>query len=153
MPDRVSCVWLYRYKNNQIEVLFQKRSNLVDGNPGKWDVSTGGHVNTGENFVDAAVREAAEEIGATLDPKKLQLIYIDKISIPPTLNIIKHYFGYDWSDCADDFLLDEQEVSEVKWVPLKDFDTFVDAGVKQPLRENLRVRELTKKFLEHHGNL
>ncbi len=43
----------------------QKRPEWKDIQPGKWDTSVGGHVDFGEEIVDAAQREAREELGIT----------------------------------------------------------------------------------------
>ena len=44
-------------------ILLQKRSLNKDVAPGKWDTSVGGHVNPGEDILDAAKREMKEELG------------------------------------------------------------------------------------------
>lgn len=44
-------------------VFLQKRSMLKDSSPGKWDASCSGHVDGGENYDVAVVRELGEEIG------------------------------------------------------------------------------------------
>lgn len=44
-------------------VLLQKRSMLKDLSPGLWDSSCSGHLDAGENYDAAAVRELAEELG------------------------------------------------------------------------------------------
>jgi isopentenyl-diphosphate Delta-isomerase len=47
-------------------VLLQKRSMLKDLSPGKWDSSCSGHVDAGEDYDSAAVRELKEEIGVVV---------------------------------------------------------------------------------------
>ena len=51
----------------------QKRSLTKDSNPGLWDTSMGGHLESGESYDQAAVRETHEELGIALDvaPEKL----------------------------------------------------------------------------------
>lgn len=49
--------------NRQGEVFLQKRSMLKDLSPGLWDSSCSGHVDSGEDYDTAAVRELGEEIG------------------------------------------------------------------------------------------
>ena len=44
-------------------LLLQKRSRNKDVAPGKWDTSVGGHVNPGEDILEAAHREMKEELG------------------------------------------------------------------------------------------
>ena len=47
-------------------VLLQKRSLSKDSNPGLWDTSVGGHLDSGEDYDGAALRETAEELGIAL---------------------------------------------------------------------------------------
>lgn len=49
--------------NSRGETFLQKRSLTKDREPGKWDSSTSGHVNSGEDYDASAVRELQEEIG------------------------------------------------------------------------------------------
>jgi 16S rRNA (adenine1518-N6/adenine1519-N6)-dimethyltransferase len=49
--------------NDAGEVLLQKRSMWKDKNPGKWDSSAAGHVDSGEGYEEAAARELREELG------------------------------------------------------------------------------------------
>ena len=44
-------------------VFLQKRSMAKDSAPGCWDSSCSGHLDAGEDYVSAAVRELVEEIG------------------------------------------------------------------------------------------
>lgn len=62
-PDlihRVSHVLVF---NSRGELFLQKRSADKDVQPGKWDTSVGGHVDTGEDYREAAIREMHEELG------------------------------------------------------------------------------------------
>ncbi len=49
--------------NTKGEIFLQKRSIEKDVQPGKWDTSVGGHLDRGECYRDAAVRETTEELG------------------------------------------------------------------------------------------
>ncbi|PLX83360.1 MAG: NUDIX hydrolase [Desulfuromonas sp.] len=44
-------------------LLLQKRSMDKDVQPGRWDTSVGGHLDPGEDYLAAACREMAEELG------------------------------------------------------------------------------------------
>ncbi|OGV50454.1 MAG: hypothetical protein A2X49_14790 [Lentisphaerae bacterium GWF2_52_8] len=44
-------------------ILLQKRSSSKDIQPGKWDTAVGGHLQPGEDFESAALREMTEELG------------------------------------------------------------------------------------------
>ena len=56
--------------NSENEVFLQKRSMAKDENPGLWDTSSAGHVDSGETYDDCAHRELWEELGikAVLKP-------------------------------------------------------------------------------------
>jgi isopentenyl-diphosphate Delta-isomerase len=47
-------------------VFLQKRSMAKDLSPGLWDSSCSGHLDSGEDYDAAAVRELAEEIGVAI---------------------------------------------------------------------------------------
>jgi isopentenyl-diphosphate Delta-isomerase len=49
--------------NAQGHVFLQKRSMLKDLSPGLWDSSCSGHLDSGEDYDAAAIRELGEEIG------------------------------------------------------------------------------------------
>ena len=49
--------------NSGGELLLQKRSIWKDRNPGRWDSSAAGHVDSGETYLEAARRELGEELG------------------------------------------------------------------------------------------
>ena len=61
-------LWLYTAKG---EILLQQRSHTKTIHPLLWDVSVAGHVDTGETFIEAAIRETKEEIGLKLKSKDL----------------------------------------------------------------------------------
>ena len=56
--------------NARGETLLQKRSMSKDREPGKWDSSTSGHLDSGEDYDACAVRELREEIGLELSLRK-----------------------------------------------------------------------------------
>ena len=142
-----ACVWFYRFnESGEIEVLFQHRSEHVSRNAGKWDVSAAGHINYGETIAEAMVREAREEIGAKITEEELQ--YIFSVRSTNGKNLINHYLLCDRTGKDDDFDFSDQEVSEVKWVPFSQFDSFVDENVKDAIRKNVFTRGMSKVWLE-----
>jgi isopentenyl-diphosphate Delta-isomerase len=50
-------------------VFLQKRSMLKDSSPGRWDAACSGHVDGGEDYDAAVVRELGEEIGLVVRPE------------------------------------------------------------------------------------
>ena len=49
--------------NSNNQLFLQKRSMSKDESPGLWDISSAGHVNTGESYEVSAYRELWEELG------------------------------------------------------------------------------------------
>ncbi len=67
-------LWLYTLRG---EMLLQQRSHKKAIHPLLWDVSAAGHIDAGETFVEAALRETKEEIGLELQPKDLMKIGVE----------------------------------------------------------------------------
>lgn len=55
-------------------ILVQHRAGVKENNPGLWDVSCAGHISAGESAIDAAIREAGEELGIALMPDELRYV-------------------------------------------------------------------------------
>src|ERR1041384_6019615 len=58
-------------------VFLQKRSMLKDLSPGLWDSSCSGHLDAGEDYDAAAVRELGEEIGVRISAAPERLFRIE----------------------------------------------------------------------------
>jgi len=63
--------------NSRGEIFLQKRSMTKDREPGKWDSSSSGHVDSGEEYDACAVRELGEEIGLIVQKTPERLFRID----------------------------------------------------------------------------
>ena len=146
-----SAVMLYRFKDGEVEYLFQHRSKFLKGNPDKWDVSAGGHVNLDEPRLDAVMRETREEIGVELERDKLELA----ASYLRWKVFVVLYF-YDWTGREDEFCFDDKEVEEVKWVKYSELESF-EPNFKRGLVDDEVFRyylnEWNTKTLEKYENL
>lgn len=60
---RTSHIWIMRQGQTGTEILLQKRSKDKDSNPGRYDISSAGHIPAGQGFIDSALRELHEELG------------------------------------------------------------------------------------------
>ncbi|HKW28318.1 MAG TPA: NUDIX domain-containing protein [Verrucomicrobiae bacterium] len=63
--------------NSRGQIFLQKRSMTKDREPGKWDSSSSGHVDSGEDYDACAVRELREEIGLIVPETPECLFKID----------------------------------------------------------------------------
>jgi len=98
--------------NSSGRFFLQLRSRNKDTNPGLWDSSAAGHVDTGESYVDCAVRELAEELGLTVSRSDLTEIATFR---PAEEN------GYEFvrvfTVCHDgEIILEANEIDDGKWL-------------------------------------
>ena len=63
--------------NARGEVFLQKRSMKKDRQPGVWDSSASGHLDSGEDYDTCAVRELQEEIGLSVSQSPRRLFKLD----------------------------------------------------------------------------
>ena len=59
------------------QLFLQKRSMTKDNDPGLWDSSCSGHVDSGESYAVAAERELMEEIDLLVDEPMVELFKIE----------------------------------------------------------------------------
>jgi isopentenyl-diphosphate Delta-isomerase len=62
--------------NREGQILIQRRSPTKENWPNLWDVSVAGHISAGEGPVEAALREAQEELGVTLVPGECSALHL-----------------------------------------------------------------------------
>lgn len=91
-------------------VFLQKRSMTKDRQPGLWDSSSSGHVDSGEDYDACAVRELGEEIGLKLSQPPRRLF---KVAARPETDQ-----EFVWAyRCSSDgpFKLDPHEIERGDW--------------------------------------
>jgi isopentenyldiphosphate isomerase len=71
------------------KLVMQKRVLTKDVAPGKWDTSVGGHVDAGEDYLTAAVREMKEELG--IEGVALEHLYDFKYRSPRESEDVRTY--------------------------------------------------------------
>ena len=105
-------------------ILVQKRSSAKDSAPGLWCSSCSGHLDAGEDYIAAAVRELEEELGLEIRPEDLSPI----LSVSPCMET-------GWEFCRLFFLLDDgpyvfepREITELRSLALNELDEWVASG-------------------------
>ena len=68
---RTAHVWVVRRREGRWEILLQKRAQNKESFPGMFDTSSGGHIPTGAEPLDSALRELEEELGIRARPEQL----------------------------------------------------------------------------------
>jgi len=97
--------------NAEGELLLQKRAAHKDCNPGLWDTSVGGHLQSGEEYAAAATRETAEELGFTpVDAPEL-LFKLDACA-ETGMEFIQVYELHHDGEVTPQ----ESEIDQVRWV-------------------------------------
>lgn len=102
-------------ENEEGEVLVQKRSKTMYTYPGCWDNSAAGHVDEGEDYVQAAHREMREEIGVKTD---LELVEVYK-TVEERDNMILNRFNAVFKGSipkGTKLNLQESEVTDAVWM-------------------------------------
>lgn len=124
---RTSHVWLVRKKGGRVQILLQKRSSEKDSYPGCYDISSAGHIPAGVDFLPSALRELKEELGYEAAPG--ELIYCGQRSFE--FHQVFHGRTFHdnqvsnvyvlWADLEpQDFTLQKEEVSEVRWLDFEE---------------------------------
>ncbi|MGH8022431.1 MAG: NUDIX hydrolase [Limisphaerales bacterium] len=107
--------WLHRAVhvlvfNSSGAVFLQKRSMTKDRQPGVWDSSCSGHVDSGEDYDQTAVRELREEIGLVLKAAPPRLF---KVNACPETDA--EFVWVYRCDSEGPFRLHPDEIDEGDW--------------------------------------
>ena len=62
IPHRTAHIWIIRKKEGKVQILLQKRSQNKASFPGKFDTSSAGHIQAGDEPLESALRELKEEL-------------------------------------------------------------------------------------------
>lgn len=112
------------------KLLIQKRSMKKRGEPGKWDLSSAGHIDMDEAPIDAAIREAYEEIGILIDKSELELIDTflmkKKFSNGDFINHFTYLYVVNKDIDLNSVIMQETEVDEVRFVDKKEYMELFD---------------------------
>ncbi len=139
IAHRIVRIFLF---NSKGELLITKRSKDLSSLPGRWDQSTAGHVDEGEDYLTAAKRELEEEVGvADIDLKEIgKFFHIDK----DEADKIKKRFSMLYTCVYDgEIKPSEREVSEIQWIEPKKLEAWM----------NERPDDFTEGFTENFKNL
>ena len=91
-PDLIHRAVFILVYNDKDEILWQKRSLTKDAAPGKWVTSVSGHVDAGEDYVDATIREVMEEIGIDVEAEFLgKFLFRYQIPIKLTFHFLINF--------------------------------------------------------------
>ena len=103
--------------NSSGELFLQKRSMSKDEQPGKWDSSAAGHVDTGEDYLDCACREIGEELGIVVDQPLQPLFKLPAMLRTGNEHCMVYQYFFDGP-----LVLQADEIDEGEWVDPETMD-------------------------------
>lgn len=110
-------VWIWII-NDDNKILIQKRAKCKKDDPNLWDMPSAGHILAGETIIEGAIRETEEELGiktSSYDYKFLFEYICDESFEIAQVFLLKKNIE------ISSMKLQEEEVSEVKWVNYEEF--------------------------------
>ncbi|MUU78440.1 NUDIX hydrolase [Winogradskyella endarachnes] len=121
-------LWLYTSNG---EILLQQRSHKKLIFPLLWDVSAAGHIDAGETFIQAALRETKEELGVQLEANNLKHVgvFLHETSYNDGTiqdNEFHQVFIAKLKVPITDLVIQESEVEAVKLVSFSEFETLLN---------------------------
>ena len=129
------------------KTLLQKRCAQKQLYPNTWDIAVGGHISAGESDLISAERELEEELG--LNPSDYEIKFIEKVQEKLNNNgVISNEYVSIFVVYADidvnTIVLQEEEVSEIKWCSKDELNDFIDKKIIIP---HVREYEILNEIL------
>jgi len=109
--------------NGRGELFLQKRSMLKDEQPGQWDTSAAGHVDSGEDYLSCAVRELDEELGIRVERPPQALFKLPASTRTGNEHCMVYRYVYDGP-----LQLQPDEIDEGAWIDPLAMDRRVSAA-------------------------
>ena len=147
-------VWILNRKG---EILIQRRSPTKENWPNLWDVSVAGHISAGEEPVEAAIREAQEELGITLFPGECGYLFtiLEQVTLNEGNyidNEFHHVFLVERDLNVGDLKFGDGEVAEVRFIAVRGLQTDLTtdpSGFVPHEEEYRRLFEVCRQVLEN----
>ncbi|MBQ6222780.1 MAG: NUDIX domain-containing protein [Solobacterium sp.] len=124
---RCADIWVVREHDGRTEVLLQKRSRNKDSFPGRYDTSSAGHIQAGDEPLPSAIREFKEELGIEARPEELAFAGTFRIKYEKEFygrifkdNEVAFVYVYQKEVDLQDIHVQEEEVENVAWFALDD---------------------------------
>lgn len=140
-------VWII---NSAGDILLQRRCAKKDSHPNMLDISCAGHLSAGEDSLTGAIRELKEELDLDVRPEELRFIKTLKRSSKYSDIFINNEFDDLYilrtDKTIDEMKYREEEISELFFVPYKDFKKMVENNQPDLLRHDEEFNILFSLF-------
>ena len=161
---RTAHVWIM---NDKKELLLQKRSATKKSHPNCWDISGAGHIRAEESVIEGAIRELKEELGVEATEKDLKYIATIKSTKNPKNMEFQYVYLLNCNKYIKEYIFEDNEVSEVKYVFYKDLEKMVKEKVEGLLiheeeykclfkyirQQNIKIRKCTINEVDEIYNI
>lgn len=120
---------LTRETNKGTEILLQRRCNTgyMDG---KYDMACSGHLESGESFLMAMVREAKEELGIEINEKDLKLV---SVIHPYQEDYINIFFATEKFEGTPE-IKEKEKCDDLRWFDIKKVPDNTIEKIKQVIK-------------------
>ena len=157
---RTAHIWVVRDNGDKTEVLLQKRALNKDSFPGRYDTSSAGHIQAGDEPLESAIRELSEELGIQADADDLNFAGTFPIQYEKEFhgkmfrdNEIAFVYVYDEDVDIDKLTIQKEELDSVEWFDLEE----VYQACQPPRDEKFCVPmgglEIVRKYVSNQENV
>lgn len=135
-----SHIWIIRRNGTtgSADVLLQKRAAHKDAFPGCYDTSSAGHIPSGGDFLESALRELQEELGVRAEPEELHYLFLHRQTVDTEFYGERFYdrqvsavYAYVRDIPPEEFRLQTEEVESVCWMDYEECERHVAEGDPQ----------------------
>lgn len=124
---RTAHIWIAREQEGRWQVLLQKRALTKDSFPGRYDTSSAGHIQAGDEPLESAMRELEEELGIAASAEQLKFAGTFRIQYEKEFhkklfkdNEVAFVYAYLEKVDIDSVTVQKEELDCVEWFDLEE---------------------------------
>lgn len=111
------------------EIILQKRSTAKKNDPGKLTTAVSGHVASGQDYLEAAVRETLEETGVEIEANDLTsmgVVRADYVQGDYLSNAMRGLFSYQFDGNVSDLKVEDGDGAGFVTLPIEELEKQLD---------------------------
>ncbi len=111
------------------EIILQKRSTAKKNDPGKLTTTVSGHVASGQDYLEAAVRETLEETGVEIEANDLTsmgVVRADYVQGDYLSNAMRGLFSYQFDGNVSDLKVEDGDGAGFVTLPIEELEKQLD---------------------------